>query len=320
LDLRIREGKEDIAKELMIKKLKDYVKDQDVKTLSTPNFRNEMQEIAKNAIESFQSLKGAYFRSSVDQCVQLVTENKIQELDQTREVINFQKEKVRKTTESEILVNYKDIEEVLTKNLERAIETTRNIYNKKSHLVLQIRKLLGEQKSLMKQLEKDIEIPQEIQTPTLSEPSSSKFKRMKSQSLEQKLNQKQKVSLKPQQMELVKRVDDIKTQIFTKENEIQNLDLDIKVAKENKTRYRLQLRDLYYDLLKDEVFLLKSSVNTSLTWVIHALWDLNEEVEENIFPTFLDKESIKYFQEVIEFLKVFRKIIYLVCKDSVCPS
>lgn len=136
----------------MIKKLKEYAKDQDPKTLSTPNFRNEMQEVAKNAIESFQSLKGAYFRSSVDECVQLVTENIIQEMDQPREVISFQKETVRKSTESEILINYKDIEDVLLKNLERAIETIKNIYNKKSNLVLQTRKLLNEQKSLMKQV------------------------------------------------------------------------------------------------------------------------------------------------------------------------
>jgi len=59
-------------------------------------------------------------------------------------------------------------------------------------------------------------------------------------------------------MELANRVDELKKQLFIKEAEIQNLELDIKVAKENKTRYKLQLRDLYYDLLKDEVYLLYS--------------------------------------------------------------
>jgi len=155
LDLRIREGKEDIAKELMIKKLKQYVKDQDLKTLSTPNFRNEMQEVAKNAIESFQSLKGTYFRSSVDECVQLVTENRIQEMDKFREIpmtTNFQKEKARKPAQSEIIVNYKDIEEVLTKNLEKVTEAIKNIYHKKSNIVLQTRKLLDEQKSIIRRV------------------------------------------------------------------------------------------------------------------------------------------------------------------------
>ena len=54
-------------------------------------------------------------------------------------------------------------------------------------------------------------------------------------------------------MELANRVDELKKQLFIKEAEIQNLELEIKIAKENKTRYKLQLRDLNYDLLKNEV-------------------------------------------------------------------
>jgi tRNA nucleotidyltransferase/poly(A) polymerase len=113
-----------------------------------------MQEVAKNAIKSFQSLKGAYFRSSVDECVQFVTENRIQEMDQFRDapVTNFQKEKARKPTESEMIINYKDIEEILTKNLEKATETIKNAYHRKSNIVLQTRKLFDEQKSIMKRV------------------------------------------------------------------------------------------------------------------------------------------------------------------------
>jgi len=54
----------------------------------------------------------------------------------------------------------------------------------------------------------------------------------------------------------LKRVEEIKKMVFLKENEMQNLELDIKTAKENKTRYKLQIRDLYFDLLKDEVYLM----------------------------------------------------------------
>lgn len=134
-----------------------------------------------------------------------------------------------------------------------------------------------------------------------SEPSSSTIKRPKiPQTLDQKIekhNQKSKNALKAQQVELLKKVEEIKKTVFLKEMEIQNLDLDIKTAKENKTRYKLQIRDLYFDLLKDEVYLIKGNHGTNLSWVIHALLELNEEVEDHIFPNFLDKEAIKYFQE-----------------------
>jgi len=41
----------------------------------------------------------------------------------------------------------------------------------------------------------------------------------------------------------------------------------------------------------------KGNHGSNLSWVLHALWELNEEVEDHIFPRFLDKEAIKYFQE-----------------------
>jgi len=196
LDLRIREGKEDIAKELMIKKLKQYVKDQDLKTISTPNFRNEMQEVAKNAIESFQSLKGSYFRSSVDECVQLVTENRILEMDQFRDTpmaTNFPKEKSRKPTESEMIINYKDIEEVILKNLEKTTEQIKIIYHKKSHIVLQTRKLVDEQKSILKRLEKDVEVPPELLgLPGEASPSTIKKPKIP-QTLDQKIEKHNQV-------------------------------------------------------------------------------------------------------------------------------
>jgi len=36
----------------------------------------------------------------------------------------------------------------------------------------------------------------------------------------------------------------------------------------------------------------------SYSWVLHSLWDLNQEVDGNAFPVFLDQDSVYYIIEV----------------------
>lgn len=42
----------------------------------------------------------------------------------------------------------------------------------------------------------------------------------------------------------------------------------------------------------------QSKSNASCSWIIKALWKIGDEVKEQIFPTFMDKHTIKFMLEV----------------------
>lgn len=65
-----------------------------------------------------------------------------------------------------------------------------------------------------------------------------------------------KIDLKQQKMELLKKLEELEKKLFVKNNEVQSLEQDMKTAKENRIKFKLQLRDLYLDLLKDEAYLM----------------------------------------------------------------
>jgi len=65
-----------------------------------------------------------------------------------------------------------------------------------------------------------------------------------------------KIDLKQQKIELIKKLEELGKKFFVKNNEVQSVEQDMKTAKENRIKFKLQLRDLYQDLLKDEAYLM----------------------------------------------------------------
>jgi len=74
--------------------------------------------------------------------------------------------------------------------------------------------------------------------------------------MQAKLLQKMKMDLKQQKLDVFKKLEDLGKKFFVKNNEVQSVEQDLKTAKENRIKFKLQLRDLYLDLLKDEAYLM----------------------------------------------------------------
>jgi len=91
------------------------------------------------------------------------------------------------------------------------------------------------------------------------------------------------------------------------QQKLNSLEREIKDAKFKKNQLRLQLKQLYLRILKSEEHILYSSKifystlrqhEASFITIIKNLWKINEEVVEDMFPSFLDTEAMKYLIEV----------------------
>jgi len=49
----------------------------------------------------------------------------------------------------------------------------------------------------------------------------------------------------------------------------------------------------------------QSKSNASCSWIIRALWRINEEVKEKAFPTFMNHNSIKFMLDVYHNSTIF---------------
>ena len=43
----------------------------------------------------------------------------------------------------------------------------------------------------------------------------------------------------------------------------------------------------------------KNKSDSSYTWIIKALWKINEEIRDQAFPAFMDQNSIFFMKEVM---------------------
>lgn len=102
------------------------------------------------------------------------------------------------------------------------------------------------------------------------------------------------------------------------EDRMAGLDAELKVSerslqatKTKKAYCKMQLKKLFYNILKDEDALLRGNDNNnskSYCWVVRALWNLGEDVKEDSFPTFMDSKNIEFFMNVwieIYFMLIF---------------
>jgi len=143
LEFRVKEGKEDIARDLVIKKLKEHIKDYDYETINSEYFQNKMQAVAKSALFPFKCLRGTLVSTNVEQCVKYVTENRGHGQDELKKG-KAKKKMQQEPQTTELIMNYKDIEEMLNKDLERISEIINGYDCRKSYLNRQINKLSKE--------------------------------------------------------------------------------------------------------------------------------------------------------------------------------
>lgn len=76
---------------------------------------------------------------------------------------------------------------------------------------------------------------------------------------------------------------------------LNGLEREIKDLKFKKNQLRLQLKHLYLKILKNEEHIFKNE--SSFITIIKNMWKINEEVTEDMFPSFVDRESMIYLTE-----------------------
>ena len=90
-------------------------------------------------------------------------------------------------------------------------------------------------------------------------------------------------------------IDKVKREIIQINKQLEEIEREISSKRFKKVRIRLHLRDLYLKMIKSEA---QNIFETSLVWIIKALWKINDEVTSEIFPSFLDEASIGFLIEV----------------------
>lgn len=62
--------------------------------------------------------------------------------------------------------------------------------------------------------------------------------------------------MKVQKLEVTHQLEEAKKRYFISHRELENIENEIKAKKEHKTKAKMQLRNLYLDLLKDELYIM----------------------------------------------------------------
>lgn len=112
----------------------------------------------------------------------------------------------------------------------------------------------------------------------------------------QKLNEEKEKTEKMIQAEIEK----IKNESKSNKSKLDSLEKELTDLRQRKLHYQLELKDIYFIRLKEE---LKQEDNDSITWIIKAFWRIDNEFNVENFPTDLDEENINYLYKMAQLEK-----------------
>lgn len=145
LEVRMFENREDLGNTLLVRKIKQYLKTTNPDALNSETLNSQAELIARQAFNNFKSMKGMYAKNNITNCVKLVTENK--QLEKHHEGLfdtDLDQEKaIERHSGQEFLINYKEIETELRRDLERSTETINAMMWKRSNLNGEAKKFEG---------------------------------------------------------------------------------------------------------------------------------------------------------------------------------
>lgn len=157
LEVRMRENKDEITNNLVIKKVKRRFKDQNIERMSPDSLKNHIQAIAKETMNNFRSLQGVYPKSKVESCMRIVTDSKRlgNEFPESSNLPNIKGNFQEKTNgDKEYVMNYRDIEATLRKDLERMAEMAEKFVWKTTQLNGQAKRLENDIRKYEEQVKK----------------------------------------------------------------------------------------------------------------------------------------------------------------------
>lgn len=141
LEVRIRENRDEIANNFVLKKVRQFFKPEDVETMTPENLKSHIELIAKNALAQFKSFKEVNSRDKVENCVKIMTDHTKLEEDDPFSLPHL-KQSHKPITDGELIINYKDIETMLHKEIEKTSERINQCIWRKSDLCARTKKLL----------------------------------------------------------------------------------------------------------------------------------------------------------------------------------
>lgn len=93
-------------------------------------------------------------------------------------------------------------------------------------------------------------------------------------------------------MKMIKgEIDKIKNETKSNNMKLETLEKELHDLRQKKLHYQLELKEIYLIRLKEE---LKQEDNDSITWIIKAFWRIDNEFNNENFPSELDSDNIAY--------------------------